>query len=44
MAAFSVFFNFLFFSLSHAYVMDVLYPLNQTPLGFPSVLMTLEYI
>lgn len=30
--------------LSHAYVMDVLYPLNQTPLGFPSVLMTLECI
>lgn len=30
--------------LSHAYMMDVLYPLNQTPLGFPSVLMTLECI
>lgn len=30
--------------LSHAHLMDVHYPLNQTPLGFPSVLMTLECI
>lgn len=30
--------------LSRAYVMDVLYPLNQTPLGSPRALMTLECI
>lgn len=30
--------------LSHVYAIDVVYPLNQTPLGFPSVLMTFECI